>query len=169
MERIFCNDFKRLKDGNASLSMILNEKGGIIDDSIVTRFPDHFNVVLNAGNKHIDMEHITRYHEEEFKNKDITIETHFEDKALIALQGPKAAEVLQKFVKEDLTRLPFMGHLITEIPSINAKVQICRCGYTGEDGFEISVLNEKAESLCDIIFQDEKVAPAGLGARDSLR
>lgn len=133
-------------------------------------FEDHFHVVLNAGNKHIDMAHMTKILEEEFKGRDIKIETLFDNKSLIALQGPKAAEILQKYISSPLSTLPFMGHIYDKVNEIHgADIQICRCGYTGEDGFEISIDNDHIDQFVDLLFSDKNVAPAGLGARDSLR
>jgi aminomethyltransferase len=169
VNRIFTTDLDKLTPNNAALSLILNHSGGIIDDSVVTMFEDHYSIVLNAGNKHIDMAHMNQELSESFKGKDIKIETLFDDKALLALQGPKAMDVLQKFVTVDLKTLPFMSHVFDMVPSIGAEVQICRCGYTGEDGFEISVDNDKVVEFAKLLFEDEGVAPAGLGARDSLR
>jgi len=169
VNRIFTTDFDKLTPNNASLSLILNHNGGIIDDSVVTMFDDHYSIVLNAGNKHIDMAHMNQELSDSFKGKDIKIETLFEEKALLALQGPKAASILQKFVTSDLTKLPFMSHVYDKVPSIGADIQICRCGYTGEDGFEISVSNDKVVEFAKLLFEDSEVAPAGLGARDSLR
>lgn len=91
-----------------------------------------------------------------------------EGRALVALQGPKAAEILQKFIATDLTKMAFMS--IADLPlTLGFNAIISRCGYTGEDGFEISVAPENAVALCDALFADEKVAPAGLASRDSLR
>jgi aminomethyltransferase len=77
--------------------------------------------------------------------------------------------VLQKFVNEDLTKAPFMSIFETTLKGLDFHAIISRCGYTGEDGFEISVAPENATKLCDALFEDENVAPAGLAARDSLR
>lgn len=141
-----------------------------MDDSVITKFDDHYNIVLNAGNKHKDMDHINRVLEEEFKGRDIKIETLFDNKSLIALQGPKAQEVLQQYISSDLSKLPFMSHIYDKVNEINgAEIQICRCGYTGEDGFEISIDNDHVEKFADLIFSDKSIAPCGLGARDSLR
>jgi len=115
------------------------------------------------------MAHMNLILDDEFKGRDVKIET-LDDKALIALQGPKSMEILQKFVSSDLSKLPFMSHIYDKFTPISgADLQICRCGYTGEDGFEISIGNDHVEALCDALFEDKNIAPAGLGARDSLR
>jgi len=170
LNRIWVADLEKLSPGQASLSLILNDEAGIIDDSVVTEFGDHYHVVLNAGNKHEDMAHINKIIEQEFTGKDLKVVTHFDDMSLIALQGPKASSVLQKYINSDLTKLPFMNHIHDKFtPLDGADIQICRCGYTGEDGFEISISNDHVEKFCDTLFQDKNIAPAGLGARDSLR
>jgi len=124
--------------------------------------------VLNAGNKHIDMAQINKYLSTEFEGRDVRVDNFFDEKSLVALQGPKAGDVLQKYVDDDLSKLGFCGHWNSHINGVG-DAQIWRGGYTGEDGFEISVRNENTIKLCDKLFEDSNVAPAGLGARDSLR
>lgn len=90
------------------------------------------------------------------------------ERSLIALQGPKSAEILQKFTNMDLSRLYFMKSTIASVCGVEL-CRITRCGYTGEDGFEISIPSIKVEDVANEILTDENVKLAGLGARDSLR
>jgi len=103
-----------------------------------------------------------------WKNKDIQIE-HIEDRSLLAFQGPHSADILQNYVVGNLANLGFMEQIEIEIPKIQEKVILSRCGYTGEDGFEISVSNNNAVALMDVLLKNKGVLPAGLGSRDSLR
>ena len=172
VNKIFVADTAHQPVNEAKLSLILNENGGIIDDAIITKMSDHYHIVLNAGNKNGDVAHMNQLLHSQFTGRDLRIESFFDTKSLVAFQGPRAALILQKYMPQgvDLKKLAFLGTLVTNIPELDGEVlHITRCGYTGEDGFEISVSNEKVERLCDLLFEDPKVAPAGLGARDSLR
>ena len=131
MESVCVGDIKDLKKGEAVLSLLTNQDGGIIDDTIITNMSDNLNVVFNAGCKVKDLAHIRNVQEKSWKGKDIKIE-YIEDKSLIALQGPKAAKALQALVKADLTKLNFLEAAEIQIPSINEKALISRCGYTGK-------------------------------------
>jgi aminomethyltransferase len=126
------------------------------------------NVVVNAGCKDNDLEMLRNAKEENFKNKDVTIE-YIEDRSLIAFQGPKAASTLQNLVAGNLSNLNFMESSFMAIPNIDETVLVSRCGYTGEDGFEISVSDNNAPKLWDLLLKQNDVKPCGLGARDTLR
>lgn len=156
-------DLDAMKPGQARLSMLTNENGGIIDDCILTRYQDHNFLVINAGCKDKDLAHL-RKKLEEFSG-DVKMEVL--DKSLVALQGPSAMKVLGEHVN-DLNRLPFMTGLLNQKIK-DLPVLITRCGYTGEDGFEISVSHDQAEKLADILLANKEVQMIGLGARDSLR
>jgi aminomethyltransferase len=106
--------------------------------------------------------------EENFKNKDVTIE-YIEDRSLIALQGPKAAASLQNLVAGNLSNLSFMEAAFMAVPNIDENVLVSRCGYTGEDGFEISVSDRNAVKFFDLLLKQTDIKACGLGARDSLR
>lgn len=159
-------DLSTLAPGEMRYTVLLNEQGGIEDDLIVTRpaagqAPDGvMTMVVNAGRKHHDLDWLRREsrHDLDFHLRD--------DVSLIALQGPRAAEVLLKHAKAPET-LGFMQSAPATIAGI--PVTISRAGYTGEDGFEFSVANDKALELFDLFLSDPLVEPAGLGARDSLR
>ncbi len=106
--------------------------------------------------------------EENFKNKDVTIE-YIEDRSLVALQGPKAASTLQNIVAGNLSNLSFMEAAFMAVPNIDENVLVSRCGYTGEDGFEISVSDKNAAKFWELLLKQSEVKPCGLGARDTLR
>ena len=168
LERVYTADFRKLLMGSSSLSLILNKEGGIIDDSIISNLGDHHHAVVNAMNTDSDLAHFNNILKEEFADKDVQIE-NLKDQALIALQGPKAMEILQKLVDIDLCHFKFMSTMTLPFKGLGFEATICRCGYTGEDGFEISVAPEHAIALVDKLLEDEKVSPAGLVTRDSLR
>lgn len=162
-EHLTVADIKGLPVTGSTLTVLVNSNGGIIDDTIVQKQSDHLFVVSNAGTRDKDLAHI---HAELTKfNGDVKIEVL--DRSLVALQGPKAAAALAKLVGSDLKDLPFMAGRDMKIGQID--VHVTRCGYTGEDGFEISVSNEQASELCEILLKNEDVKLAGLGPRDSLR
>lgn len=167
MERLTVGDVAALEPNHAKLSLFTNEKGGIKDDTVISNHGDHLYVVINAGCTDKDLLHI-REHESLFKNqgKDVAVE-HRTDLALLALQGPKAVTILSKMVKEDLSTLKFMSGRKMDVAGISCLVT--RCGYTGEDGFEISVSSQHAVKLAQCFIEHEEVLLAGLGARDSLR
>lgn len=162
-EKLTVADIEGLPEGGSTLTVLVNSNGGIIDDMIVQKQKDHLFVVSNAGTRDKDLAHI---HAQlaEFKG-DVQVETI--DRSLIALQGPKAAESLGALVGNDLKDLPFMAGRDLEVKGM--KVHVTRCGYTGEDGFEISVAHEEAAKLCELLLANPDVALAGLGPRDSLR
>ena len=169
-------DTQALHHGKASLSLLMNDQGGINDDCIITKVTDdHFYVVLNAGCKHADMEHMKKYMS---KFPDCTMEYHSEDeRSLVAIQGPKAQYVVEQLMdgNNNLTSLDFMESTRDIKYKGNATI-VSRCGYTGEDGFEISVQNSDIEAFMEALWAIKDPAtgnqvpyPVGLGARDSLR
>ncbi|MFT4912358.1 MAG: aminomethyltransferase [Brevundimonas sp.] len=160
-ERFVPGDYAILKAGRQKYSLLLNAEGGIMDDLMAGR-PDHdgLYVVVNAGNKDADFAFLKAN-----LSGDATL-TVLEDRSLIAIQGPEAAEVmlahepvLAEFGFMDCARLMLFG----------VDCFISRSGYTGEDGYEISVPNADAERVWTEILKDARVKPIGLGARDSLR
>jgi len=171
IESLTVADVQGLSDNTGSLTVFTNENGGIIDDLIVSKTNlDHLYVVSNAGCRHKDMP-LMKQAEAEWKSKggDVTIE-FIDDHGLIAVQGPEAAKVVQSVVTVDLTSLPFMGSLVTSVAGIK-DCRITRCGYTGEDGFEISIPDQDTASVASALLESEagNAQLAGLGARDSLR
>ncbi|DAZ93995.1 TPA: hypothetical protein N0F65_005506 [Lagenidium giganteum] len=155
LESIVVGDLQALNAGEAKLSLITNDKGGIIDDCVITNYDDHLYVVVNAGNQEIDLVHMHK------KLAEFDGDAHIErltDRALVALQGPGAAEILSSFVPSvKLKDLAFMNGVYTSLPSIGADIILTRCGYTGEDGFEISVPSDKITAFASKLLEDERV------------
>uniref|UniRef100_K3WFC7 Aminomethyltransferase n=1 Tax=Globisporangium ultimum (strain ATCC 200006 / CBS 805.95 / DAOM BR144) TaxID=431595 RepID=K3WFC7_GLOUD len=169
LESIVVGDIDALAHGEAKLSLITNDQGGIIDDTVITKYDDHLYVVVNAGNQEIDLVHMHKVLES-FKG-DVKIE-RLTDRALVALQGPGAAEIMSALAPSvDFKELAFMNGVYTSLPGVDGGMDVIltRCGYTGEDGFEISVPSAQAETFARTLLTDERVLEAGLGARDSLR
>jgi aminomethyltransferase len=165
LEALVPADVVNLKLGQQRYTQLLDESGGILDDLMVTR-PAHplqdgeLLLVVNASTKEADYRHIAA-------RLPAGVELRrFDDRALVALQGPQAEAVLARQAP-DLASLGFMQATQTMIGGIPAHVS--RSGYTGEDGFEISVPADRAVALWDLLMADEQVRPIGLGARDSLR
>eukprot|EP00244_Chara_vulgaris_P009496 TRINITY_DN404_c0_g1_i5.p1 TRINITY_DN404_c0_g1~~TRINITY_DN404_c0_g1_i5.p1 ORF type:complete len:423 (-),score=76.97 TRINITY_DN404_c0_g1_i5:783-2051(-) len=168
METLVVSDIAALKPGTGGLSVFTNDKGGIIDDTVISKKSDsHLYIVVNAGCRDKDLEHIGK-HMESFKGqgKDVTWHIH-DERSLLALQGPLAAQILQQFVKEDLSKMLFSD--FTSLKIADVECFLTRTGYTGEDGFEISVPSEKAVFLTEAMLGTGDVRLTGLGARDSLR
>lgn len=160
-ERFVPGDYQALKAGKQKYSLLLNDQGGIIDDLMAGK-PDHDGlfVVVNAGNKDEDFAFWAEHLSGDAK---LTV---LDDRALIAIQGPEAAEVmvahepvLAEFGFMDTARLMLFG----------VDCYVSRSGYTGEDGYEISVPAGDAERIWNLLLEDARVKPIGLGARDSLR
>ncbi len=159
LEKIIPTDLKGLKVNQSKYSFLLNDNGGVIDDLIITRREKGFCIILNAACKENDIKQISKNLNEDHKFHLCT------QTSLIALQGPKSAEILEKYIK-GIGSLKFMQGGTFEFEK--EKIYVTRSGYTGEDGFEISVLNNQAETLLKKLI-DSKVKPIGLGARDTLR
>eukprot|EP00123_Amoebidium_parasiticum_P012606 comp21468_c0_seq1/m.29718 comp21468_c0_seq1/g.29718 ORF comp21468_c0_seq1/g.29718 comp21468_c0_seq1/m.29718 type:complete len:400 (-) comp21468_c0_seq1:225-1424(-) len=168
IEKLVVGNIAELENGNGTLSLITNEKGGIKDDTIINNADDHLYVVCNAGCADKDLAHFQE-HASAFRaaGGDVTVEV-LEANALLALQGPKAAAALSKLVKVDLSKLYFMMGTNATVAGVD-NCRITRCGYTGEDGFEISIPKEHVASVASALLADPTVKMAGLGARDSLR
>ncbi len=141
-------------------ALFTNDQGGILDDLMITNAGDHLFVVVNAACKAEDFAHLQRHLGGRF---DLEL---LGDRALLALQGPKAGEVLARLAPAT-SSLVFMSAAAVEIAG--AECFVTRSGYSGEDGFEISVPAGAAEGLGRLLLEQEEVAPIGLGARDSLR
>ncbi len=141
-------------------AMFTDEQGGILDDLMVSNGGDHLFVVVNAACKQQDIAHLRKH-----LGGRCVIE-ELADRALLALQGPAAAAVMARLAPET-AKMVFMNTAKTTL--VGAECFISRSGYTGEDGFEISVPGDKAEELARLLLAQPEVAPIGLGARDSLR
>jgi aminomethyltransferase len=165
LERLCPADFLGLAPGRQRYSQLLNAEGGIIDDLMVSRPPDadgQLNLVVNASRKAIDFALL------ESKLPPSVRLTRLDRLALVALQGPAAIAVLERLAPNNgLATMAFMSARPASFGQFAAFVS--RSGYTGEDGFEISLPADEAEAFARRLIADPDVAPIGLGARDSLR
>lgn len=163
VEAVLPIDLSTLKLGQQRYSLLLDEDGGVLDDLMVSRWPDALYLVVNGATKWDDLGTLR-----EALPDDITI-NHLDDRALLALQGPKAAEALARHATGEypLSALTFMK--FGKFKLAGHDVTIARAGYTGEDGFEISLPAEAAAEVADLLCAEPEVKPIGLGARDSLR
>jgi aminomethyltransferase len=160
LEAIVPGDVSALKEGRMRYSLLLAHDGGVLDDLMITATPTGLYVVVNGAVKHQDIAYLRA------NLPDSVAINHLEDRALLALQGPKAVDALMRVVSH-VEKLFFMESdlfLWGEVP-----LWISRSGYTGEDGFEISVAAENVLALADALCAQPEVEPVGLGARDSLR
>src|SRR6185503_4307667 len=157
------NDVAALAVGQVHYSTILYESGTIVDDCLVYRFADRIIMVVNASNREKDFEHI-RPHAARFGVQMVDISDEI---ALLALQGPKAEEILRPFVDVDLGAIKYYWHTWGQVRGMDALIS--RTGYTGEDGFELYVDPKFAAPIWNLLMGTGKVTPAGLGARDTLR
>jgi aminomethyltransferase len=162
LEALTPTDIAGLKPGRQRYSLLLTPEGTILDDFMVARIgAAELFLVVNAGCKEADFAHIAA------NLPPGTTLTRHEDRALIALQGPLAAEVFGRFAPEAMG-MSFMDVRDFDIPGIG-RIRASRSGYTGEDGFEISIPGATAEAFVRKLLAEHEVAPVGLGARDSLR
>jgi aminomethyltransferase len=163
VEALLPIDLSTLSLGEQRYSLLLDEDGGVLDDLMVQRWPNDLYMVVNGATKWDDIAHLREHLPDE-----VTL-NHLEDRALLALQGPKAAAALERHVSGEwpLSALTFMKFGRFELGG--ADVTISRSGYTGEDGFEISLPAEAAAQIADLLCGELEVKPIGLGARDSLR
>jgi aminomethyltransferase len=160
LETLMPGDFQSAADMKPKYSLLLDEEGGIIDDLMATRRGEDFYVVVNGATKHGDIAVM-----EQRLPSEVVVD-YMKEQALLALQGPRAAEVLEKIIA-GVSDLGFMQGGPFNWQGRN--LWISRSGYTGEDGFEISVPAVAAADLADAIVADELAKPIGLGGRDSLR
>jgi aminomethyltransferase len=163
LETVLPADVKGLALGRMRYSLLLAANGGILDDLMLSRWPDKVYMVVNGAVKYDDIAHLR----EELPDA-ITI-NQLDERALLALQGPKAFDALKRHTtgKWPLEALSFMMGGPFEIDGVEA--WISRSGYTGEDGFEISIDASEVERIADLLCGEPEVKPIGLGARDSLR
>jgi aminomethyltransferase len=160
LETLLPADLAILKEGRLRYSLLLADDAGILDDLMVTRRGDHFYVVVNGATKAGDIAYM-----QERLPRTVVLD-HMKEQALLALQGPKAVDALLRLAP-GVEALGFMTGSAFQICGIPA--WISRSGYTGEDGFEISVPAARAAEVADLIAAQPEVKPVGLGARDSLR
>lgn len=160
LEKLVPGDIAALKPGRTRYSAFTNDDGTILDDLMITNAGDSLFLVINAACKDDDIVHMRANLDNGVELEELT------DRALMALQGPEAANVLARFAP-DVASLKFMSFVEIDIAGIPCFVT--RSGYTGEDGFEISVPDTDADKLARLLLAEDEVEAIGLGARDSLR
>lgn len=160
LEKLLPSDLQKLKNNHSVITVLLNEQAGVIDDVMITKLDDSFKLVANGAQKYKVIELLQAQ-----LNESVQL-NHQDDYAFIALQGPKAEAVLEQF-NPDIKQMKFLMADYFDLAGI--KCLVSRSGYSGEDGFEISIKPEFAEQLVNLLLEHSAVEPAGLGARDSLR
>lgn len=161
LQKLLTNDSSKLAPGSSQYSLILNNSGGVIDDIFVYRLPDYYMLVINASNTAKDIDWLKKNNSEGAELADLK-----ENMTLLALQGPRSQEILQKISSVDLKTVGH--HKITKSLISNIDSFVSRTGYTGEDGFELFFDRSKAEQVWNKIVELGAM-PCGLGARDTLR
>ena len=168
LQFVTTNNVDTLENGKAQYTCLPNGNGGIVDDLIVYKMNDEkYFVVVNASNIEKDWNHISKYNEK-FGAK---MTNSSDEMSLLAIQGPKAAETLQKLTETNLSEIPYYHFTVGKIAGID-DVIISNTGYTGSGGFEIYFKNEDAEKLWDSIIEAGEefgIIPCGLASRDTLR
>ena len=159
LEKIFPAELSNAKLNQSKYSFLMNEEAGIYDDLIITKVEGGFNIVLNAACKSTDFELLSKLLENKYEM------VLSEELSLIAIQGPKAVQILEKIIN-GVSDLKFMNG--NTFNYLKENIYITRSGYTGEDGFEISIKNDDAEVFVQKLI-DEGASLIGLGARDTLR
>lgn len=167
LQKLMTNDVSKLVEGRAQYTIMCNEQGGTIDDLLIYKMSDDkYFLVVNAANTDKDVEWMKQHAE-----GDVTVTNVSDDYALLALQGPKAQEILSRLTDEPLEEIKFF-RFKDQVTIAGQQALISRTGYTGEDGFEIYASPESARVLWEEILKEgekDGVVPAGLGARDTLR
>ncbi len=169
VDRLVSSDIAGLEPGQARYGLLCNERGTIVDDVIVYRTgADHLMMVVNAANIEKDEAHVRRH-----LPKDVAFADRSADTALIAVQGPRAADIIGRVAGGSVVALPPFG--VKSARAAGAEATIARTGYTGEDGFEVFVANADAVRVWQALLtagggsRGESLTPVGLGARDTLR
>jgi aminomethyltransferase len=157
LESLVPGDLEALPEGRMRYTLLLNDHGGIIDDLMAMRFGGGLQLVVNAATKAGDVAHLRAR-----LGPSVDIELH-DDRALLALQGPAAVAVLSRLVGPGVATMPFLS--CAQLGDLF----VTRSGYTGEDGFEISLAADRAAELAERLLAESEVMPIGLGARDTLR
>jgi aminomethyltransferase len=170
VNRLTTNDVTKLVDGQAHYSALTNEDGGVVDDLLVYRFDvDKLLLVVNASTTDKDWDWITSHKKDEV----ITLTNASKDYCQIAVQGPKALEILQQLTETELSEIKYYHFTVGKIDGVDAIIS--RTGYTGEDGFEVYAAADKAEQIWTKLLDvgnygmADGILPAGLAARNTLR
>lgn len=168
LQKVTSNDVSKLIPGKIQYSCFPNEQGGIVDDLLVYCFSEeHFLLVVNASNMDKDWNHLQNY----TSGFEVELSNQSDDYSLLAVQGPKATEILQTLTQVKLNEIRYYNFIIGRIAGIE-EVIISATGYTGAGGFELYVPNEHAAKLWNSVIEAGEpygLLPAGLGARDTLR
>lgn len=166
LEKLTCNTIGTMKPGQVQYNAVLNDSGGVVDDITIYKFSDlKYMICSNASNFEKVTKHLISYANEEVKVNNDSSQWH-----QIALQGPKANEILTKYLNKDLNSILY--YHFEEIPFQNETILVSRTGYTGEDGFEIYTSNTLGVKIWNellILGKEFGLVPVGLGARDTLR
>ncbi|WP_437226454.1 glycine cleavage system aminomethyltransferase GcvT [Planctomicrobium sp. SH661] len=166
LDRVLTNHVAKLKVGQVRYSLVCREDGGILDDVLIYRFPEKYLLVVNGANREKIVDWINRH----LEGYDVKMDDTTTSTCMIALQGPQAESLLQKYVDADLKTIKYYGAL--EVTAFGVPAVVSRTGYTGEDGFEIVVSNEFGPAVWQELIdagQAVGLVPAGLGCRDTLR
>jgi aminomethyltransferase len=166
IQKITINDAGSLEVWQAQYSAMCLESGGIIDDLLVYRGPDHYMLVVNASNKEKDLAWVLK-HADSF---DVEVTDASDDTALLAIQGPRAAEIVQDLAETDLDEIGYYRFREGSVAGVEGVIS--RTGYTGEDGFELYVPVKDGLGLWEALMaagEPKGLTPTGLGCRDSLR
>ncbi|AMA48796.1 MULTISPECIES: glycine cleavage system aminomethyltransferase GcvT [Flavobacterium] len=167
IQKVTSNDASKLVNGKAQYSCLPNNEGGIVDDLIVYKIADdHYMLVVNASNIEKDWNWISSHND-----LGVTMENHSDAYSLLAIQGPKAAEAMQRLTSIDLVNMGYYTFQIGEFAGVH-NVIVSATGYTGSGGFEIYFKNEDAETIWNKVFEagaSFEIKPIGLAARDTLR
>lgn len=167
IQLVTSNDASKLTDGKVQYSCLPNDKGGIVDDLLVYRFKeDEYYLVVNASNIQKDWDWISKHNSFGVEMTNVS-----DDMSLLAVQGPKAINALQKLTEVNLSEMEYYTFKVGKMAGVD-DVIISNTGYTGAGGFEIYILNKDAEKMWDAVMDAGKefgIKPIGLGARDTLR
>jgi aminomethyltransferase len=167
VQKIFARDVSEMVDGQILLGVMCNENGGIIDDLTVYKFNDQgYLLVINAGTIQKDLDFCKKHAE----GLDVEVKDYSAETSKIDIQGPKSEMILQKLTDQDLSEIKYF--YFKEIEVAGMKMIVSRSGYTGEDGFEIYMSNNKAEKVWNALLEmgaQDGLIPCGLGSRDTLR
>ena len=167
IQKISSNDASKLAVGQAQYTCMPNDKGGIVDDMLIYKLAeDEYMLVVNASNIEKDFNWIS-----EANDLDVAIDDRSDEMALLALQGPKAIQVLQKITSMDVSEIGYYHFAISDVAGID-NVNISATGYTGSGGFELYLNNQDAVKVWNTLLEigkEEHIMPIGLGARDTLR
>ena len=166
VQHVSSNDASKLEVGQAQYSTLLNDDGKLLDDLLVYRYPDHWMLVVNGANRAKDWAWVRRFAD----RFGVELEDRSDDVALLALQGPKAQEILARLTAASLDAIRYYRFAEGEVDGVPATIS--RTGYTGEDGFELYLPAERAVGVWRRLLEtgrEDGLLPAGLGCRDSLR